>query len=144
MGSNTGAESRIGLRTMSDSLLVVQFQKKTSIAPEKLLELLDALPEPSQSLAWLLALTGLRIGKLLALRWHDIDLERGCLRVRQTVYEGRFDDPKTRRSRRRYPWATEESRSWLGRRPSRRDPEALVFASGQGTSLNRRNFSIAN
>ena len=57
--------------------------EKASIAPEKLLELLGALPEPSQSLAW-----------LLALRWRDVDLEIGCIRVRQTVYAGQFDDPK--------------------------------------------------
>lgn len=84
--------------------------EKASIAPEKLLELLHALPEPSQSLAWLLALTGLRIGELLALRWRDVDLEIGCVRVRQTVYEGRFDDPKTRRSRRTVPLGTGELR----------------------------------
>jgi integrase len=35
---------------------------------------------------WLLALTkGLRKGELLGVRWQDIDLERGILRVRQTV-----------------------------------------------------------
>ena len=35
---------------------------------------------------WLLALTtGLRKGELLGLRWQDVDLDRGVLRVRQTV-----------------------------------------------------------
>jgi integrase len=37
----------------------------------------------------------LRIGELLALRWQDIDLEAGVLRVRRTLYEGHFDEPKT-------------------------------------------------
>ncbi|HEX3740548.1 MAG TPA: hypothetical protein VHV29_12655 [Terriglobales bacterium] len=44
-------------------------KQKAEIAPEKIRELLNALPEPSHSLAWLLVLTGLRIGELLALRW---------------------------------------------------------------------------
>ena len=47
---------------------------------ERTRELLDALPESSHSLAWLLVLTGLRIGELLALRWRNVDLERGTLR----------------------------------------------------------------
>ena len=34
---------------------------------------------------WLLVLTGLRIGELLALRWQDVDLSVGELRVRRTV-----------------------------------------------------------
>ena len=114
--------------------------EKASIAPEKLLELLDALPEPSQSLAWLLALTGLRIGELLALRWRDVDLESGCIRVRQTVYEGQFDDPKTRRSRRTVPLGNRGVEILARRKPSRLDPEALVFASGRETPLNRRNL----
>jgi integrase len=114
--------------------------EKASIAPEKLLELLDALPEPSQSLAWLLALTGLRIGELLALRWRDVDLEIGCVRVRQTVYEGQFDDPKTRRSRRTVPLGKRGAEILARRRPSPLGPEALVFASGRATPLSRRNL----
>ena len=35
---------------------------------------------------WLLALkTGLRRGELLGVRWHDLDLDAGTLRVQQTV-----------------------------------------------------------
>ena len=114
--------------------------EKASIAPEKLLELLDALPEPSQSLAWLLALTGLRIGELLALRWRDVDLEIGCVRVRQSVYEGKFDDPKTRRSKRTVPLGNRGVEILTHRRPSQVYPESLVFASRSATPLNRRNL----
>jgi len=41
---------------------------------EAVKELLEKLPQPSRSIAALLARTGLRIGELLALRWQDIDL----------------------------------------------------------------------
>lgn len=114
--------------------------EKASLAPEKLLELLDALPEPSQSLAWLLALTGLRIGELLALRWRDVDVEVGCIRVRQTVYEGQFDDPKTRQSKRTVPLGNRGIEILARRRPSRFDPEVLVFASSRATPLSPRNL----
>jgi integrase len=115
-------------------------KEKASIIPEKLLVLLDALPEPCQSLASLLALTGLRIGELLALRWRDVDLESGCIRVRQTVYEGQFDDPKPRRSRRTVPLGKRGVEILARRRPPRLEPEALIFASSRATPLNRRNL----
>ncbi len=51
--------------------------RKTVIDPGADSGLLEALPEPSRSLVWLLVLTGLRIGELLALRWQDVDLKAG-------------------------------------------------------------------
>jgi integrase len=77
-------------------------KQRAEIAPDKIQELLEALPEPSRSLAWLLVLTGLRIGELLALRWRNLDLEKGVLKVTQSVYDGHFnfDTPKTPRSQR--------------------------------------------
>ena len=48
--------------------------------------------------------TGLRRGELLALRWRDVDLEKGVLAVRQSIEQtkGRlaFKEPKTKRGRR--------------------------------------------
>jgi integrase len=48
--------------------------------------------------------TGLRQGELLALKWDDLDLEVGTLRVRRTLtYSGRkhsLSEPKTKKSRR--------------------------------------------
>ena len=114
--------------------------EKPPIAPEKIRQLLEALPEPSRSLAWLLVLTGLRVGELLALRWRDIDLALGCLRVRQTVYEGRFDDPKTRRSKRTVPLGAKGVEILSVFKPQCIDPEALVFATRRGTPFSRRNL----
>jgi integrase len=56
------------------------------------------------ALVMVLAGTGLRRGEALALRWSDIDLDAGVLRVRSTLSRvgGRlvFTEPKTERSRR--------------------------------------------
>jgi integrase len=112
----------------------------TPIAPEQIRDLLDALPEPSGSIASLLLLTGLRIGELLALRWRDVDLESGLIRVRQTVYEGTFDDPKTKRSRRTVPLSESGIAILAGYKRAEPNPEALVFASSHETPLSRRNL----
>jgi integrase len=111
------------------------------LSPEQLRLLLDALPEPSRSLVWLLVLTGLRIGELLALRWQDVDLLGGALRVRRTVYEGHFDEPKTRHSNRTVPLGQKGIAILSNRKPKAANPDALVFGTQKGTPLCRRNLS---
>lgn len=51
------------------------------------------------------AMTGLRQGELLALRWRDIDWPAGRVRVRQNYVRGEFGTPKSRRSTRSVPLA---------------------------------------
>ncbi|HEY2984163.1 MAG TPA: site-specific integrase, partial [Jatrophihabitantaceae bacterium] len=52
------------------------------------------------------AMTGLRVGELIALRWRDVDWPAGRLRVRRT-YDSRsgYGTPKSRRSSRSVPMA---------------------------------------
>ena len=69
-------------------------REKAPIATEDVKALIDKLAEPSRSIAALLAMTGLRIGELLAFRGQDIDLVNGFLAVNQSVYEGHFDEPE--------------------------------------------------
>ena len=69
---------------------------KAVLTPVQLKLLAARLPEPSRSLVVLLMLTGLRIGELLALRWRHVDLAAALVRVEETVYEGHFDEPKSR------------------------------------------------
>jgi integrase len=51
------------------------------------------------------AMTGLREGELIALRWRDIDWPASRIRVRQNHVLGAFDTPKSRRSTRSVPMA---------------------------------------
>lgn len=53
------------------------------------------------------AMTGLRKGELLALRWLDVDWEAFKIRVRQNYVRGEFGTPKSRRSTRSVPMADE-------------------------------------
>jgi integrase len=114
--------------------------ERPTIALESVSQLLQTLAEPSRSLAWLLVLTGLRVGELLALRWQDVDLEAGFLRVRQTVYEGHFDEPKSRSSARTVPLSSKVIEILSRRKPAVLDPTRLIFATASNTPLSRRNL----
>lgn len=81
------------------------------------------------------AMTGLRVGELIALRWRDVDFVAGRVRVRRNYVLGEFGTPKSRRSSRSVPLddslAGELDR--LARAAAREqaepDPDALVFPS---------------
>ncbi|MGB8063100.1 MAG: site-specific integrase [Candidatus Sulfotelmatobacter sp.] len=114
--------------------------EKTVLTPEQLGSLLEKLPEPSRSLVWVLVLTGLRIGELLALRWQDVDLKAGLLRVCRTLYEGHFDEPKTRSSVRTVPLSAKGVEILTNVRPRAFTMDALVFCTKKETPLCRRNL----
>jgi len=113
---------------------------KAPIAPDTLRKLIEKLPEPSRSIAALLAMTGLRIGELLALRWQDVDLKNGFLSVQRTVYEGHFDEPKSKRSKRRIPLGPRCVEILQSLPKSQAEPSALIFAARNGSPLDRRNL----
>jgi integrase len=77
---------------------------------EELEQLLRATPDDElgrleRALYLTAAMTGLRRGELLALRWQDVDWESGVVRVRRTFSRGQFGTPKSRRSSRAVPLA---------------------------------------
>jgi len=116
----------------------IHSEEPPMVSLDDLKSLLQELPEPSRSIAALIVLTGVRIGEMLALRWCDVDLVAGTLRVRQTVYEGQFDTPKTKRSRRVLPLSPIAVQIFgLQKQGS---GTALIFSSAMGTPLCRRNL----
>jgi len=114
--------------------------EKKILTPEQSISLRERLPEPSRSIVWLLVTTGVRIGELLALRWQDVDLSAGVLRVTRTLYEGHIDEPKTRSSVRELPIGPKGLEILEGLRPEMPGPEELVFSTNKGTPLCRRNL----
>jgi integrase len=115
-------------------------EESLEISPVTIQTLIEKLPDPSHSIAALLALTGLRIGELLALRWQDVDLENAHLWVRQTVYEGHFDEPKSKRSKRRIPIGPECGGILAALKPTEAAPAALVLSARNGSPVSRRNL----
>lgn len=113
--------------------------------------LLDAArTEPLGSLYTVAATAGLRIGELLALRWTDVDLEQGVIRVSRTLSRAksgpRFTTPKNGKGRsltltkqavealRSHRKAQNEVRLRLG---TLWEDNGLVFASETGKPLTR-------
>jgi len=96
---------------------------------------LAAAADPDWRPMILLAMrTGLRQGELLELRWDDVDLVKGMLRVRRSIWKGQITTPKGRKPR-EVP-LSDEARAALRSLPSR-FAGALVFpapGAGAGTT----------
>jgi integrase len=114
------------------------------LIPEHARALLEAAREDRLEALYVLAVhCGLRQGELLGLRWEDVDLDAGVLRMRGT---------KTARSRRTVKLSQtvlEALRSHLTRQleeidkmGDRYQDRGLVFASEIGTPLNRYNVML--
>jgi integrase len=126
------------------------------LSPEEARLLLQAAHENRLEALYVFAVhCGLRQGELLALRWDDVDLEAGTLRVNRTLTITKdgptFTTPKTVKSRRSV-MLTAEAVEALKRHSERQAEEivrmdtlyrdqGLVFASEVGTPLNRHNLS---
>lgn len=114
--------------------------ERAVLTPVQVRRLTAAVNEPARSIMLLLVLTGLRIGELLALRWGNIHLDARFLRVCQTVYDGHFDQPKTKRSMRTIPIGMETAEVFAVMRPVAVDPRTLIFATREGLPLDRWNL----
>lgn len=86
------------------------------------------------------AMTGLRQGELLGLRWRDVDLAARKVRVVSPYVRGEFGDPKSEGSGRSVPLAERVSQALAGLRERSfyRDDSELVFAHPEsGRPLDR-------
>lgn len=86
------------------------------------------------------AMTGLRQGELIALRWQDVDWTAQRIRVRQNHVLGEFDTPKSRRGSRSVPMSGRVVRELdaLHRASEWTRDEHLVFAEPDTGDVLRR------
>jgi integrase len=135
---------------------VEEHQDIRYLTMDEVAALLAAVPEDSiygptdRALLLTAAMTGLRQGELLALRWRDIDWPAGRVRVRQNYVRGNWGTPKSRRGSRSVPMV-DRLAGELERHFQRSDYQAdddLVFGHPQsGNVLNHsklvRRFKLA-
>jgi integrase len=90
----------------------------------------DPLMEVERVLYLTAAMTGMRQGELLALRWMDVDWVAQRVRVRRNFVRGKFGTPKSKRSSRSIPLADDVARELelLFQRSAFQNDEDLVFA----------------
>ncbi len=117
---------------------IVQHER-TVLTPEQVRKLTAELEEPFKSMVLIAVLTGLRRGELFALRWGAVDFERKLINVRESVYEGHFNAPKTRSSVRKIPVGEALEGIFLRLRGKNVAASDLVFASQKGTPLRPEN-----
>jgi len=132
----------------------VQHSEVQPLTPAEAAQLFAAAAEDRLSPLWLLVTAlGLRRGEALALRWEDVDLDRGHLQVRATLQRlngtlVRAEMPKTKSSRRALPLPAVVADSLRAHRAAQIQErlrsnvwadQALVFTTGIGTPLEPRN-----
>ena len=90
----------------------------------------DPLSEVERVMYLTAAMTGMRQGELLALRWMDVDWTAHRVRVRRNFVRGKFGTPKSKRSSRSIPLADDVARELelLFQASNYQADEDLVFA----------------
>ena len=103
----------------------------------QLLNILSAAPADLRAFFDCVALTGARLGEVLALKWKHIDLERRTLRVEHSLWRRQLVSPKTPASRRSIPLgkALTESLKIHCERSSHWGPDDFVFCKRDGLPL---------
>jgi integrase len=120
----------------ADEKPTIETREQRILEPEEIRKLLEAAPTKYRPLIETAVFTGLRLGELLGLKWGDVDLSRGVIRVhRQLTQLGELAEPKTASSKRQvvvFPQLARMLREHrLGSRFSGEDD--FVFATEAGT-----------
>jgi integrase len=114
----------------------IRFLDKSEL--EALIDAIDADKRPfgaiDRAIVLTAAMTGMRQGELLALRWLDVDWEAKRIRVRRDYVRGHMGTPKSRSGERAVPLSARVAAELeqLRQRSRFREDEDLVFASPLG------------
>ena len=144
-------------RNVADGIKAPKPKKKeiNPLSPEQARAFLQAAQGDRFETLYVLAVQcGLRKGELLGLKWDDVDLKTGTLRVRRTLSETRsghvFERPKNGKGRsiKLTQAASEALKGHLERqleeisgRGDAYQDQGLIFPSRKGTSMNARNLT---
>ncbi len=123
-------------------LPAVRGRRERIAAPDEAQRLLDALPDRDRAI-WATALyAGLRRGELMALRWEEVDLAAGLIRVERSYDDkGHVEiEPKSRSGRRTVPIVGALRDALVDHRARQGRDEGLVFGSTEETPFQPSNL----
>ena len=81
----------------------IQKRQKRFWESDQVRRIIGASPAKYKTLVTVVALTGIRLGELLALQWKYVDFTSGSLLIAQGLWHGQIVPPKTESSIRRIP-----------------------------------------
>lgn len=111
------------------------------LTPDEVRALLAACDQQHYALFATAVMTGVRLGELLALQWSDINWHAGTIRVRRSLYEGRFIEPKSARSVRTVGMTDRLAAILLEHKTEAPySPFDVVFPTPEGTPMNGSNL----
>ena len=112
-------------------------RRRTAWDAKQVQAILHSVQQEYRALFFCLALTGARLGEVLALRWCDIDLTNRTIFIRNGLWHGKLQSPKTEESVRQIPFAQHLADVLAAhrRQSSAVAPGAFVFCKDDGGSL---------
>jgi integrase len=115
----------------------VERAEKPVLSAAQLRDVIAHFPGEHQPLALCVAITGLRLGELLALRWCNVDFAGRRLSITHNLWRGRLVSPKTEASKRtlHLPDALAGILQAHRSRSEWDKPEDFIFCTGQGGPL---------
>lgn len=107
-------------------------QEPDVLTPEEVSTLVSRLPNHARAMAIVAAVTGLRRGELIGLKWEDVDFDNAKIHVRRSLVDQVEGEPKTEASKRPLPMEPALAfalNRWKGQTQYSK-PGDWVFASG--------------
>jgi integrase len=116
---------------------VVERKKKHVASVEQGRSILSAVEHVFRAPLMVLALTGIRAGELLALRWSNIDFLRRRIIITDSLYRGELHTTKSESSEREIGMSSELEQVLLEHRGTSqfKEPDDFVFCRADGTPI---------
>jgi integrase len=126
-----------GTKTRPARKPTVDKHEKPIWSPAQLLNILSAAPTGLRAFFDCVALTGTRLGEVLALKRKHVDLERRILRIEHSLWQGQLLSPKTTASTRDILLGSALNETLRNHRENslHRGPDDFVFCKKDGSAL---------
>jgi integrase len=114
-------------------------KEKPVLSAEQVRKVIEAVAEEYKPLFVITAVTGMRIGEILALRWQDVDLDAKKMTVRHNLWRGQLGTPKTKASAKTRNLSDLLITAFLVQQLNSKfiQPDNFVFARRDGSSYDR-------